>query len=620
MADESLHWIAAAERQIQLGAHGAALPYLHKVFLYAAKFSSVRAHACLKLADACRSVGQPFIGAEFLREAESIALAVPTLKQQLSTELSATARLFTDGAKLEHDFSNLIARVTQIWHRIGIPFAPAKENLRLLNVHRVDQPTPYFSNITWACLLPVYALDSSEPALQALLTTFDVNLGPHVMQRFERTLEFLEADQDLHLLSAETSPTLAFTLRIPKADIPALKEIAGHFLASGVPLALLENAPRTQNGDGFVKAGLSYASQGADLFALALLREAGKVFQAAGDNKGRRLASLNEALTMQRLGYERDATAVALSVYNESKRVQDIEIAEAINAAFPEWFDQDRAEAVLTELNERKKPLVVAGKRPFVLDESSGKVLKGMFASEALAEFEGSRLLIEAWTEEFPGVTEPFSRCLLPRTFDWEDPSFLADSPSGKLELGQLDRLMPIDGTLRLGDAATLEIPKGHTPELYAAEFATRVFSALLVAHKRLDGAYSSGAGTSISLGNVSTRGHVFDYETFRSPRMGDTEDLRPAQIQDLCNAVKLTHAFLQKLQRVDLMADLMTKVTLIYSQYEDVKLENMDHIKRIAGAGNDLSEHRTLVTEFAHYSAAPFGAIGLGSRAQGII
>jgi hypothetical protein len=599
MADEISQWIAAAERQIQLGAHAAALPYLHKVFAYATQFSNAKAHACLKLAAACRSVGQPFIGAEFLREAESIALAVPTLKQQLSTELSATARLFTDAAELEHEFSNLIVRVTQIWHRIGIPFMPAKENLRLLNVHRVDQPSPYFSNITWACLLPVYAPDSSEPTFQALLTAFDVNLGPHVMQRFERTLEFLEADQDLHLLAAETSPTLAFTLRVSKADIPALKEIAGHFLASGVPVDLLEEAPRTQNGDDFVKAGLSYASQGADLFALALLREAGKVFQAAGDNKGRRLASLNEALTMQRLGYKQDATAVALSVYNESKRVNDVEIAEAINAYFPEWFDQERAEAALSELNELKGPLVVASKRPFVLDESSGKVLHGLFASEAFAEFEGSRLLNEAWAEEFQGVTGPFSRCQLPQTFDWEDPSFLPDSPSGKLELGQLTRLMPIDGTLRLADAATLEIPQGYTAETYAAEFATRVFSALLVAHKRLGGAYSSRAGTSISPGNVSTRGHVFDYETFRSPRMGDEEDLRPAQILDVCNAVNLTHTFVQKLQRVDLMADLMRNGALIYSQHKDVKSENMDHIKRIAGA-RDLSQHRTFVTEFA--------------------
>ena len=200
----------------------------------------------------------------------------------------------------------------------------------------------------------------------------------------------------------------------------------------------------------------------------------------------------------------------------------------------------------------------------------------------------------------FPEFAAPFSRVHSLQTFEWTDPSFLVDSPTASLELATFQRLTPIDGTLRLANAPTLEIPRGQTAETYAAEFAMRVFSALLVAHKRLRGAYSSGAATSISAGNVSTRGHVFDYETFRSPRMGDEDDLRLAQIQDLTNAIELTHAFLLKLRRVDLMADLMRKAALIYSQRKDVEPENIDRIKHIASASNDLSQHGVLVIEFA--------------------
>ena len=317
MADEISQWIAAAEREMQHGTHAAALPYLHKVFAYSDQFSDVRARACLKLAVSCRSVGQPFIGAEFLREAENIALAAPALKQQLSAELSAVARVFANAGELEHQFNDLMVCVTRIWHRIGIPFLPVKENFQLLNVHRVDQPSPHFSNITWACLLPLCAPRSSEPAFQPLLTAFDVNLGPHIMQRFERTLEVLEADPDLGLLDAQKSPTLAFTLRVSKTDIPALKEAGGYFLANGVPVNLLEDAPRTQNGDDFVRAPLSYATKGADLFALALHRKAEKLFEVAGDNKGRRLAIINQAIAMRLLGREEDSKLVAWSVYSE---------------------------------------------------------------------------------------------------------------------------------------------------------------------------------------------------------------------------------------------------------------------------------------------------------------
>ena len=106
----------------------------------------------------------------------------------------------------------------------------------------------------------------------------------------------------------------------------------------------------------------------------------------------------------------------------------------------------------------------------------------------------------------------------------------------------------------------------------------------------------------------MSTRGHVFDYETFRSPRMGDEDDLRPGQIQDLSNAINLTHAFLQKLRRLDLMADLIRKSAMAYSQSKDVERANLDLINRIAAHGNDLPRHRVLVLEFAralHASAS---------------
>jgi hypothetical protein len=580
--DELSGWIRAAEPYMDSAAPSNALPYLHKAFVYSAECRDLRAVASLKLAGVCRRTGQHFIGSEFLREATYIARSTPQVMEALRLELTKESDAFAaHRGVVDLTLRDLICYITRVWHNMGIPFPPSEECLVLSNVYRVDEPQPFFSNISWLCLLP-FEDPGGGNAFQALLTAFDIQLGPHVVQRFERTADVLQngMDDSLELIATKRLATIGITLSISKEKLRALEEIGRQIFARGVPLDLvLEATPISGGGIEYLKAGLDAASNGADLFCLTLVRRAQHLFESERNTKYLLLARLHEALAMKRLRQGSEAASLALSIQSDAEQCGDRDISDAIRQNFPGLPNRDE------------------GQRPFHWDASSGKIVGGALASEAVAEFEAGQLLNDAWEQDFPGTDSPFFRYLSANTFAWRDPSFSEISSTSTVDLGQLMRLSP--GTLRLGDVRRLNVPPGYKLEDYIEMFVSRITAAILVAHKRLRGAYSSDAGTSISAGNVEITGHLCDYETFRCPSLGDDEDLRPAQINDLSNAVFVIQEFLVKLQRSDLLAETILRSAEVYCDTTELHTSLRERIGELATAKDDV-ERRLLITGYA--------------------
>jgi hypothetical protein len=591
MSNELMALLDIAESHLRRKEYSSALPHLHKVFVYSGEVSEIRALACVRLAVSCWETGQMLIGSEFMREAESIARV--TCTRRLSEDLLSTSPILKPMDSVECEMTSLINAVTGLWHRLGVPFWPAKENLRLVNVHRVDEPAPFFSNISWYCQLPLLSPNSAQPLAQGLLTVFDIGLGPHVVERYLRTVEYLEHEPEQSLVDAQRSDTIAFTLRVSQRERAVLEVVGRQFENDGVPLELIKTAPRSAKGDDFVEASNKLARQGADLFVLTLLREARRLYQDVGDRKGVRLAMINECLAMRRLGRIDDAARIWYAAWTEGKAVNDFETTDALESIGMYRQNEVHRTAANGEPGERQVP-------SFVYDPSSGKVIGGMYAAEAEAEARASQLLNDAWRLEFPDVPSPFHVVVSHSTFRHHDSSFLDESPTGTFELGNLLRLAPLEGSIRLSHVDVVEIPQGQTSEACVAEFVGRVAGALLVAHKRVEGAYSSGAGTSISPGNVSTRGHVFDYETFRSPALGDTEDLRAAQISDLVNAIKLILTFIKKLGRSVLLARALQLLYICYCRSAVVDSRIAEVIKGIEPDDAASPESRMVLATLA--------------------
>ena len=122
------------------------------------------------------------------------------------------------------------------------------------------------------------------------------------------------------------------------------------------------------------------------------------------------------------------------------------------------------------------------------------------------------------------------------------------------------------------------------------------LFRAVYVMHKQLRGTFSSFTGSSISSGNVSTRGHVFDYETVQSPTLGDSGNLQKFQLTDLANAFTLLDELTRKLDRTDLLKDANLWAYLEYTRRDDTSadfdriMEQMSHEPTLPDDGKKLA------------------------------
>lgn len=208
---------------------------------------------------------------------------------------------------------------------------------------------------------------------------------------------------------------------------------------------------------------------------------------------------------------------------------------------------------------------LIRGLITFEYDPDSGKVLGGQFVEEAKAEIKAAQELINAWEQEFPGQMHPFSIPLQCTEFTANVVSIknpndvrqcrLATTMWGKADTARLDAFV---GSL---------VPKGKTTKQYITDFSTRLARAIKVMHKKLNGTYTSNRGSSISLGNITPSGCVYDYETVQLPSESMPVSFRQFQLRDIQLALHVIASVVYEIGDWNLV---MVGFQIFYRHYTD--------------------------------------------------
>lgn len=200
-----------------------------------------------------------------------------------------------------------------------------------------------------------------------------------------------------------------------------------------------------------------------------------------------------------------------------------------------------------------------------VFEYAGGKVLGGQLAEEAKHEVRVAQLLAQAWKAEFSKAASPFRIPLACQEFD----AYVVDREKpGAARIVRLAETMWASAeTVRLDSCGGLLPPQGLTAVEYIGMVASTVADAVMVMHKRLGGAFSSTRGTSISFGNVTLSGYVYDYETAQLPAVGNPSSLEEFQLQDLCGGLEIVAGIAHELDDWDLLVDAYQTLYLRYTQ-----------------------------------------------------
>ena len=356
-----------------------------------------------------------------------------------------------------------------------MPVLPGIDHLRLINSHLVTEGRPYLSNMSWWCELPLIKKvpGEEERQLGGLLTAFDINLGEHVLKRFERTVDALRSgiDPSTPLVTWGITDHLGITLRIPNDSLDVILEVGREIILHGLPLAECPGCPSSEDPEAFHKAASRSYQEGAELFGIAFGREAQRLFKERRDSLGYLLARFDEGLSYQRLGQNRLCFSILMDVYVQAKALNATSLIKLMKENFPTLREE---ELLFSNSNEP-----TAGPEghfsPFVFDSSSGKVLGGQYAEEAETEFEAAQLLDEGWKKEFPGMESPFKTIAIATSFEWEDESFVDAFENGNARLGQLIQLVPPEGGKRLANVGIIMPPVGYSFEDYTFCYPTEL-------------------------------------------------------------------------------------------------------------------------------------------------
>ncbi len=552
--------------QLSASRYKKALQNSHKLLFWARGNPQIEFLASIFMAKACDGIRQHLFASEYKRYASLIREFLDSRSDLTDVNLIAQEYNIAIDPQVVSSAKEIVNEltfgVTKICHECGLPVLGEIENFLYANAHLVTEGSTYLSCMSWWLNLPIVSQgeDSSEKPIKILITAFDLGYAEEILSRFERTIQFLSEDgkgkiDGLPMITSAQTQHLGLIIRASTSDYEVLKQIGSELLEYGLPLKECPGVPPTGNADDFTRAGLDATQRGANLFSLALHKEAVLLYQNARDTQGYLMALLNEALTYRQLGQQKKSHFALLNAYFEAKSLDAGEILEMINTDIGFSIDAHDS-SVLKEVDKILHQLASDPTRSsrYIFDSDSGKVVGGGFSEEAEAEKHVSEMLIRAWKEEFPNFEPPFRTVHKNVSFDANVP--LKNSPKNKqnLELGISASLAPIAGTKRLSNTTVLMMPIGMTPNDYVEQFAQNVFRAIRVMHRALQGTFSSSTGTSISEGNITTRGHVFDYETVQSPLLEDNSNIESFQLVDLRNAIDLIVKMTTKVGRPDLL------------------------------------------------------------------
>lgn len=231
-----------------------------------------------------------------------------------------------------------------------------------------------------------------------------------------------------------------------------------------------------------------------------------------------------------------------------------------------------------------------------VFEYADGKVIGGQLAEEAKAEILAARKLNEAWKKEFGNKPSNFRT--LVSYFEYDAYVISRNNPRDVRVFKLAQTWWTSETDLRLDKFVKPLGPEWYSSQQYIIEFSKQLSQAIKVMHKRLNGTFSSPRGSSISLGNITPEGYVYDYETVQLPFQDNTIPLKQYQLTDIYQALGVITNVAYEIEECGLILDGFRSFYIHYTQNDYEPVEFMKKIERMASANAEDRWLREMITE----------------------
>lgn len=522
--------------------YSSAISTLHRLLVWVEAGSAEFNEAHLLMAEACDGNGQHFFASEFARHAGDPTGGVA----EVASLLGLPSEELTEWVGQRND---LVLRYRQeclyalgaTLHARGVPVQATLSHLRLEKAHLVSEQIRYVSCMSWWIDLPfslgTSSFDSQEP-LRALVTAFDRAFCEDVDRRFRQTLDVLSKGigDGFPTFGACLTAHLGVLVRVDARYVHELNRAGMNIRRRGLDITDCPSDDDVNNPESLIRKAEAAARVGEYLFCRTYYETAAKAFKVSDNLFGAMNALIGVGVTCSYLEEEQAARRAFTEATSQAESAGLSDFVEVIDGY------------------RRERSVQAPEYSPYWFDPATGKVIGGCLPEEAHADFEAGRLLCDEWTQEYPGLEAPFSQPVSVTSFEWDVP--ITDDPTRVRRMTLAQIMSAFQDLHRLRDVDSLSViveREGSTPETHLCESAIRLFRALRLMHWRLGGTFSSDRGTSLSAGNVSSHGRIYDYETVSTPLLGDGPTSRSFQLLDVANTVGLLVEIAQKLGRIDL-------------------------------------------------------------------
>ncbi len=474
---------------------------------------------CLRLA--CRGNGQVFFAEQYKRFMD-VVIARGNQSEVFFPEPGVSTE--TD---LEHEVVQCICKG---WHRIGIPVIPSLDVLTYAWTE-VDAPDRV-REIYLYQPLPILLNGTDRP--KALVACHDLSRGEEAFEYAARSRVLLNG-VEFETVTAIVSKRFGVVARLPKNITSEVVDTGRKLREQGLQLKDLPMGFMPESPSDLASWGDKMTLLEAHLFALPLYTEASQRFVEQGDAETHLMMEIRRAGSLAALGNEAEAERVVLRCKDDA-----------------EEYGIDSVTALAERILARTKGKVNSPQSSFVFDPSTGKVIGGVLPEDAEHEFHACKALTEAWNEEYPGTSSPFSSILAITHFETD--VLIKDTDRyQKMTLAQIVRL---SSGSRL-DQVDLKANVGKDSKSFLADFCSTLFKTLFVVHKRLNGTLSSPTGSALSAGNITAQASICDYETVLLPALGSPRRTREQTRVDLIIVFEIMLEVARQLDAGDVLVDI---------------------------------------------------------------
>lgn len=470
----------------------------------------------------------------------------------------------------------------------------------------------YLVSMSWRASVAIPARDAGPVVETDVFISF-FDLGTEATRAIFREFSVggpIKLSEDIPgtlLLAASVYNNLGLTISVQSEDFENIFTCSERIINGQLPLELCPGIPDGDDPQDWIGAATLQRLRGAMLFAVKLYGRACALLSASGDHSRQSETYFELVETYLEMGYAREAelmyqhlqadvapAGLDFMLTRRWGRLCDI-FGTSSDSRLPESHSATPSVETTPESSDEANPAasgdshlidpeIIRG-AGYQFDPSTGKVLGGGYPEEVKAEFEAGQVLNEAWDAAFPEEDSPFVVPLGFSVFEADIPEVGNPRKLRRMKLAKLQTLQKEPPFTRLNRYD--ELPEATTGDDAAGRFARRIGSAIWVMHYRVGGSFSSEFGSSISPGNISVTGGIYDYETVQLP--GHGREIEPFQRQDLINAIRVIRDFVERSARADIMPPMLLTFYEAFTRRTEPSAEFSELIQTLDGVDADV-------------------------------